>query len=266
MAVRLGLSLGDATLTSSVVGITAFGCTFGAAILAMLIRSRLPAHHLEGDSKEVVKLVMGLVATLTALVLGLLISSSYSAYNAQENELQQLGVHVYQLDRILARFGADAIQERELLRRIVAADIARIWPTEGVAGATYAPLAAQEEAEGLFDSIAGLSPKTDLQRLGQSRAVQLLMSIGETQRLLVEQAQEPLSWPFLLVLVSWLMVLFFGFGLCARPNATVAMALFAGSASVAAAILLILQMNQPYGGWMRLSSAPLRDALIQMGR
>jgi hypothetical protein len=232
----------------------------------MHIRSRLPAHHLEGDSKDVVKLVMGLVATLTALVLGLLISSSHSAYTAQEAELQQLSVHIYQLDRILAHFGADAVQERELLRRIVAADIARIWPPGGVAGAKHAPLAAQQDAEGLFDSIAGLSPKTDLQRFGQSRAVQLLTSIGETQRLLVEQAQGSLSWPFLLVLLSWLIVLFFGFGICARFNVTVAVALLAGSASVAAAIVLILQMNQPYSGWMGLSSAPLQDSLAQMGR
>jgi hypothetical protein len=253
-------------LNSSTVGLTAFGCTFGAAVIAMIIRGRLPAHHLEGDSKDVVKLVMGLVATLTALVLGLLISSSNSAYNAQQTELQQLSVHVYQLDRILAHFGPDAVQERELLRRVVAADIARIWPAGGTAGAKYAPLAAQQEAEGLFDSIASLSPKTDLQRFGQSRAVQLLTSIGETQRLLVEQAQGSLSWPFLLVLVAWLMILFFGFGICSRLNATVVAALFAGSASVAAAIVLILQMNQPYGGWMRLSSAPLQDALAQMGR
>jgi hypothetical protein len=244
----------------------AFGCTFGAALVAMLIRGRLPVHHLEGDSKDVVKLVMGLVATLTALVLGLLISSSHSAYDAQETELQQLSVHIYQLDRILAHFGPDAVPERELLRRVVAADIARIWPAEGVAGAKYAPLAAQQEAEGLFDGIAGLSPKTDFQRFGQGRAVQLMTSIGETQRLLVEQAQGSLSWPFLLVLVSWLMILFFGFGICARFNATVVVALFAGSASVAAAILLILQMNQPYSGWMRLSSAPLQNALDQMGR
>jgi hypothetical protein len=243
-----------------------FGCTFSAAVLAMVIRARVPLHHLEGDSKDVVKLVMGLVATLTALVLGLLISSSHSAYDAQETELQQLSVHLYQLDRILAHFGPEAVPERDLLRRIVATDIARIWPTDGVAGAKYAPLAAQQEAEGLFDAIAGLSPKTDLQRLGQGRAVQLLGSIGETRRLLVEQAQGSLSWPFLLVLVSWLTVLFFGFGICGKLNATVLASLFAGSASVAAAILLILQMNQPYAGWMRLSSAPLQDALAQMGR
>jgi hypothetical protein len=251
-------------LNSTTVGLLAFGVTFGAALMAMFIGDRLPEHHLASYSKELVRLVMGLIATITALVLGLLISSAHSAYDAQRAELQQLSVHIYQIDRILARFGPDAIESRELLRRIVAADIARIWPIDGPGAAKYAPLSAQQEAEGLFDDIAGLLPKSDLQRLGQSRALQLLASIGETQRLMVEQAQGGLSWPFLSVLVSWLTILFFSFGLFARFNVTVVVALFVGSLSVAGAIFLILEMNQPYSGWMPVRSTPRRDALTQM--
>jgi hypothetical protein len=253
-------------LNSTTVGLLAFGVTFGAALMAMFIGDRLPAHHLDGYSKELVRLVMGLIATITALVLGLLISSAHSAYDGQQAELRELSVRVYQVDRILARFGPDAIESRELLRRIVAADIARIWPNDAPGAAKYAPLSAQREAEGLFNGIAGLSPKTDLQRLGQSRALQFLASIGETQRLMVEQAQGGLSWPFLFVLVSWLTILFFSFGLFARFNVTVIVALFVGSLSVAGAVFLILEMNQPYGGWMSIPSTPLRDALTQMGR
>jgi hypothetical protein len=253
-------------LNSTTVGVLAFGITFGAALMAMFIGDRLPEHHLDSYSKEVVRLVMGLIATITALVLGLLISSAHSAYDAQQAEVQQLSVRVHQIDRILAHFGPEAIAPRELLRRIVAADIARIWPIDGTGGAQYAPLSAQQEAEGLFDGIATLSPKTDLQRLGQNRALQLLASIGETRRLMVEQAQTGLPWPFLLVLVSWLTILFFGFGLFARFNATVVVALFVGSLSVAGAVFLILEMNQPYGGWMATPSAPLRNALTQMDR
>jgi hypothetical protein len=258
-------SLGETTLNSTLVGLLAFGCTFGASLTAISIHDRLPAQHLEGDSKDVVKLVMGLIATITALVLGLLISSAHTAYDAQEAELQQLAVHVYQVDRILAHFGSDATPQREQLRRLLEADIARIWRSGGAGNPPYAPLAAQEEAEGLFESIASLSPKNDLQRFGQSRALQLLASVGETRRLLVEQSQGELSWPFLVVVVSWLTILFFGFGLFARFNATVAAAFFVGSLSVAGAISLILQMNQPYAGWLQVSSAPLRAALAQIG-
>jgi hypothetical protein len=253
-------------MNSTLVGLLAFACTFGAALLAIAIHDRLPAQHLEGDSKDAVKLVMGLIATLTAMVLGLLISSAHSTYDGQEAELQQLGVHVYQIDRILAHFGADANPQREQLRRIVDADIARIWHTGGARGSAYAPWAVQQEAEVLFESISSLVPKTDLQRLGQSRAQQLLESVGEIRRLLAEQSRGELSWPFLVVLISWLSILFFGFGLFARFNATVAGSFLVGSLSVAAAISLMLQMNQPYAGWLQVSSAPLRTALSQMGQ
>jgi hypothetical protein len=253
-------------LNSTVVVTVAFGCTFGAALAALFVRSRLPTQHLEGDSKDVVKLVLGLVATITALVLGLLISSAHSAYDAQESELQQLGVHLYQIDRILAHFGPDAAKERQALRDMVAADVARIWENQGGAAAMHSPLTAQVEAEALFDSVASLTPKTDLQRFGQNRALQLLSSVGETRRLLAEQSSGALSRPFLIVLVSWASVLFFGFGLMSRFNVTVVGALFVGALSVAGAIFLILEMNQPFAGWMRVSSAPLQNALAQMGR
>ncbi len=253
-------------MNSTIGSLVAFGCVFSAALVAIFVRVRLPTHHFEGDSKEFVKLVLGLIATITALVLGLLISSAHSEYDAQESEVQQLGVHLYQIDRVLAIFGSESTELRGTLRRLVADDVARIWPDGGVSAAAYAPLSAQNEAEELFVGIAGLAPKTDLERMGQSRALQLLSSVGETRRLLVEQSHGGLSWPFLVVLISWLTVLFFGFGLFARLNATVVAALFVGSLSVAGAIFLILEMNQPYGGWMQISSAPLRDALVQMGR
>jgi hypothetical protein len=232
--------------------------------MAVFIREQLPRHHVEGDSREVVKLVLGLMATLTALVLGLLISSAHSAYEAQDVELQELSVHLYQLDRILVHFGPAATGEREQLRRILAGDIARIWPADGAEKMSYAPLAAQQEIERLFEDIGGLSPKSDLERVGQRRALELLGTIGETRHLLIEQSRGALSWAFLLVLVSWMTILFFGFGLIARYNATVVAALLTGSLSVAGAIFLILQMNQPYGGWIQVSSEPLRAALAQM--
>jgi hypothetical protein len=242
----------------------ACGCTFSASLVAIYIRSRLPGHHMEGDSKELIKLVMGFIATITALVLGLQISSAHSAYEAQEAELEQLSVHLYEVDRILDHFGPDGLETRDLLRRIVTADIERTWAGKGVGATQFALLSVQRDSERLFYGIVNLSPKTDMQRSGQSRALQLLGTIGETRRLMVEQAKSALSMPFLIILVSWLTILFFSFGLFARFNATVVSALFVGAASVAGAMFLILGMSQPYGGWMRISDAPLRDALTQI--
>jgi Na+/H+ antiporter NhaC len=253
-------------MSSIAVAAIVFGCTFGGALIGIFIRVRLPDHHRDADSKDVLKLVMGLIATVAALVLGLLISSAKSSYDTQEAEVQQTGIHLLQLDRILARFGHDATEARGQLRRIVLCDIGRTWPNDGVGAATCEPLQSQREAEELFEWIASLSPKTDAQRLDQSRALQLLVSLWETQRLLDEQARGSLSWPFLLVLVFWLTVLFVGFGLFTRFNATVIAALLVGALSVAGAVFLILEMNRPYSGVMQISSAPIRNALTQMDR
>jgi hypothetical protein len=252
-------------LNSTIVALTAFVLSFGASLVAIVGRSRLPAHHLEGDSKDVLRLVLGLITTLTALVLSLLISSGYSAYQAQQTEVLQLGVHVLQVDRTLAHFGSDTNEQRDKLRQVLAATIARVWPADAAEAARYAPKLALQEGEELFDVVANMSSKTELQRVTQSRALQLLEGIGETSHILIAQSKGSLSRPMLFALMSWLAVLFFGFGLFSRFNATVVGALFVGAFAVSGAIFLIIEMNQPYGGWVQISSVPLRTVLAQMG-
>jgi hypothetical protein len=240
--------------------------SFGAALAAMVVRRGFPTQHLEGESKDVLRLVLGFITTLTAMVLSLLISSGYSAYQWQKAELQQLGVHIDQIDRALAGFGPDTIELRSRFRQMIAATITRVWPADLEGPSTYAPVSVQQDGEALFSSIANLVPKTDLQRIVQDHALKLLETFGETRRLLIVQSQGTLSWPLLFLLMSWLTALFFGFGLLTRFNATVVAALFVGSISVSGAIFLIVELNHPYGGWMQISSAPLRAALAQMGR
>ncbi len=253
-------------MSSTVVGLLVFACAFGAALLGIFFRQKLPPEHLEQDSKDVVKLVMGLIATMAALVLGLLISTANTSFNAQEAEIQQLGVHLYQLDRILVQFGPEGAQARAMLRTLVAGDLERTWPRDSSKAAVFAPAHLRALAEQLYQRIATFSATTNLERLEQTRALGLLSNIGETRRLLSEQAHGSLSWHVLFVLVCWLMLLFFGFGLFARFNTTVVAALLAGAWGVATACLLILDMNQPYSGWVQISSAPVREALAEMSQ
>jgi hypothetical protein len=219
---------------------------------------------MEGDSKDAVKLVLGLIATLTALVLGLLISSGYSAYQMQQAEVRQLGVHILEVDRALAQFGPETREQRDRLRQMLTGVVVRVWPTEGAA--TRAPGSLQQESESFFGGVAALTPKTELQRVAQGHVLQLLESIAETRNVLIQQSQGELSRPILLVLLSWVTVLFAGFGLLARFNTTVIASLFVGSVSIAGAVFLIVEMSQPYGGWIQISSAPLRVVLAQMGQ
>jgi len=249
------------TMSSFLLGLVIFAFAFGAALVGIFIHTKLPPHHKEADSKDVVKLVMGLIATIAALVLSLLIATAHSAYETQESEVQSLGVHIVQLDQILSHYGPDAEGARGLLRQIVVAQLGQIWPEDGTAGVNLRAPVDQGAREKLIEQVANLPTKTDAQRFARSRALDLLSGIGETRRLLYEQAGGSLSWPFFVVLVFWLIVLFLGFGYLTRHNATVLVALFVGALSVGGAIFLILEMNRPYNGIMQISSAPIRSAL-----
>ena len=251
-------------MTSTAVALIAFGCTSLGALTGLLLHARLPAHHLDANSRDVIKLVMGLIATVAALVLGLLISSAHRAYDTQESEIQQLGIHLFQLDRALKNFGPEADDARRLLRSIVASEVESVSSSKGIA--VDKPLEAQREVAELFQRIAGLAPRNDAQKFMQGQALRLLATLGDTRLLLNEQARSSISWPFFAVLVFWLTVLLVGFGLFARINTTLVSALFLGAVSVAGAIFLILELNRPHGGVMRISIEPIRNALTHMNR
>ena len=252
-------------MNSVLVAIIVFGCTFGGGLAGLYLHGRLPTHHRESDSKDVVKLVMGLVATVAALVLGLLISSAHRAYEAQQSEMQQIAVHLFQLDRALERLGPEARESRALLRTVVKAEVDRASQTGGMERSIDAPREAQHAAALLFERIASIKPADEAQRFVQTRAVQLIGMLGDTRLLLSEQARGAISWPFLVVLVFWLGMLFVGFGMFAKRNATVVAALLMGALSVSGAIFLILEMNKPYTGMMQISIEPIRFVLSRMG-
>ena len=243
-----------------------FVLVFAGAIVGTTLHVKLPQHHRDGDSREVIKLVMGLIATIAALVLGLLIASTRSSYDTQEAEVRQLAAHISVLDRILSHYGPDTREARVLLRRVVEAEMAGIWPEPGVGKADMPTFDVRMHGEDMFTMVAALTPATDAQKFLQGRALQLLGSMATTRRLLSEQAGGSLSWPFFVVLVFWLVTLFLGFGLFARFNPTVYVAFLIGALSVSGAIFLILEMNGPYSGIMQISSAPMRHALAELGK
>lgn len=253
-------------MSSSVVALIVLGCTFVAALAGMALRVRLPERYLDEESRDVVKLVMGLIATVAALVLSLLIASAHTAYDRQESEVQQLGINLSALDRTLAHYGPETAEARALLREFVTAELDKIWPADQAAAPSKLAVSPRPEAEAFIDLILSLTPKTDAQRFGQTRALQLMADMGATRQLLYEQAGGSLSWPFFVVLVSWLVALFIGFGMFARFNAAVVTAILVGSLTVSGAIFLILEMSRPYSGTMQISSAPIRNALAHIGR
>jgi hypothetical protein len=253
-------------MSSVAVAIVVFACAFGGGLAGLWLHGRLPQHHRESESRDVVKLVMGLIATLAALVLGLLISSAHRSYEAQQAEVQQIAVHLFQLDRALGHLGPNAREARELLRAVVQAEVDRASQAGGMQRSIETPLEAQRAAALIFERIATLKPADEAQRFVQARALQLLGSLGDTRLLLSEQARAGISWPFLVVLVFWLAMLFVGFGLFAQRNATLVVALLLGALSVSGAVFLILEMNRPYTGMMQISIEPIRYVLGRLGK
>jgi hypothetical protein len=243
------------------VGLIVFACVFGGALLGIFLHSSLPEHHLGADSKDIVKLGMGLVATMAALVLGLLVASAKGSYDAQSAELTKMSAHIALLDRVLAGYGPEAKEARELLRGAAARVLDQMWSEDGV---PKAPPSAGGEI--LYDKVARLSPKNDTERSLQGHALSITMDIGKARWLMFEQATISVSMPLLVVLVIWLTAIFISFGLFAPYNATVVSSLFISALSVSGAVFLILEMYGPYAGVIQISSAPLRGALAHLGQ
>ena len=248
------------------ISLIAYGCIIGGMVLGMFLRGALPEHHLSDESKDVMKLGIGMIATLAAVVLGLLIASAKGNFDTISSGLTQTGLKIISLDRIMAQYGPETKEVRDQLRRGVAASIERHWskekkgPTEAKAPDSRAFL------EALQDRLRQLSPRNDEQRRLQSRASQVCSDIAESRWLLIEQrGQSSLPMPFFVMLVSWLVVIFFLFGLVSPRNTTVIVVLLVCALSTASSLYLIQELDRPYEGFITISSAPLLNALANLG-
>ncbi len=233
-----------------------FACVYGGAQLGFALR--LPEHHRDGDSRDVLKASMALIGTMAALVLGLLVASAKSSYDNQREELIQICADVALLDRALGHYGPEAADSRARLRRTVEAAFTQLW--------THGSEPPSAEGEAFYDSIERLPASTEQQRSIKAMSAQTAIGLGRTRWLMFAQSGSAISTPLLIVVVFWLTILFVSFGVFARPNATVHVALFVCALSVAAAIFLILEMDRPFEGLIRISDAPLRDVLSRLGR
>jgi hypothetical protein len=245
-------------MSSGAISLMVFACVFGGALFGRFLGRALPKGHLEDASRDVVRLSMGL------LVLGLLIGSAKSSFDAQTADVASMSAKVIMLDRVLANYGPEAKEARDMLRAVVVRNLDHLWPQER--SETSGPQAPPGGSEVLYQKIQALSPVNETQRSFKAQATSMVMSLGETRWLMYAQAANSISKPMLAILVFWLTVIFISFGLSAPKNATVTSALLVCGLSVSGAIFLILELYAPYGGLITVSSAPLRNVLTQLGQ
>jgi hypothetical protein len=242
-----------------------FACISGAGLLAMVAGWALPEHHLRSDSKDAVKQGLALIATLSALVLALLVAAAKGTYDTQTGAVRQLAAEVLLLDRVLSLYGPETDDARKLLRGGVAATLDRLWPDDNARPVDLTPGEARAEFDAFYDKVARLAPKDDARRALKARALDITTGLAQTRLRLFAQKDSSIPVPFLVVLVFWLMILMAGCGLLAPRNATVIAVLIVCALSVSCALFLILELDRPFEGVMRISSAPLREALSRLG-
>jgi hypothetical protein len=248
------------------ISLTIFACVCAGVLLGMLLGATLPAQHLSPESRDVVKVGMGLIGTMTALVLGLVLASAKSSFDTKNGQVRQTAVVVIVLDRTLARYGPETKDIRDLIRQTVAQRLDTTWPEESSRSAPADTAVDAPAGEVLEDRIRALSPQNDAQRALQSRALQLTGDVLQARWLIFEKTGSSIPLPFLVILIFWLTVLFASFGLVAPRNATVLTVLLICAMSVSAALFLILEMDRPFEGMLKISSAPLRYTLAHLGQ
>ena len=233
----------------------------------MWLRTILPEHHLNNDSKDTVKLGAGLIATMTALVLGLITASAKSSFDTVSAAVKNTATDILTLDRVLARYGPETREIRETLQDVIIKRVDMVWPEGSSQPTQLDPLVGSASAaEGLPDRIRDLTPRTDSQRSLQSRALDLTESVLRARWLIFGGGGTSIPLPFLVVLLFWLTITYASFGLFAPRNAMVIGVLFLCALSVGGAVFLIVEMDGPFDGVLKVSADPLRYTLAHLNQ
>lgn len=232
-------------------------------VVGTLLRRGLPKHHLSKDSQDAIRLGIGLIGTMAALVVGLLIASAKGSYDTQNGQIKQITADLILLDDLLSQYGPETRPIREQIRIATPAIVDRIWREKETT--TAAPYRANAEGEAVYLKIQALEPRENLQHSLQARAVQVATDLAQARLLLFAETGSSIPLVFLAVLAFWLVIIFASFSLFSDLNTTVLCALSLFALSAACAIFLILELSEPFTGLLMISSEPLRSVLGPIG-
>jgi hypothetical protein len=248
---------------SILIPILALACIFGGALLGMRLRAALPDHQLSPETKDSVRVGMGLVATMTALLLGLLVASAKGSYDAQRKEVIHLGGGLDFLEHLLGFYGPEAAEAGEILRGLNEGLIQQLWPDKedwkGQTDHVLSPFRA------LYNSISKLAPENEVQRATKAEGLGTTADLSKTCLQLYAMGDTSIATPVLIIVILWLTTIFISFGLFAPMNWTAIVSMFIAALSVSSAIFLIMELDRPFDGVIYISDAPLRNVLNRLG-
>ncbi len=242
--------------------------TISAFVLAFLIaglmtgaflRIRFSEKQVDSDAKDVIKMAAAFLATLSALVLGLLVATAKTSFDTKIGEVKQLAANVILLDELLAQFGPEANNARQIGRRNFDLMVDRIWDEHDVGSSSRFEM--NREAQNFLVVVLSLKPENDFQRTLKTRIGEAFKDLAQVRLLLFVQSGSTISMPFIMILTFWLTIIFAIFGLLTRINVLVGATLFVCALSVSASIFLIVDFDRAFEGIIKIPSAPLRNAL-----
>jgi len=245
-----------------VIGLIAFVAIFGGALLGICVARALPQHHLSNETRTAVSVSAAVVGTLSALVLGLMISTASNSYSARSAEVTSIAVDLIRINRMMQRYGPEADRVRAMLRTYGTAKMQELFPAEGASSPASEATAAMMETT--QDTILSLAPTDEKRRWLRAQALVVSEGLLEARWLLAHRAGNGIPLAFLVLLIFWLAIVFGSFGLFSPRNATAIVVLCLCSMAVSGGITLFLDLDAPFSGLVRLSADPMRQALAEI--
>ena len=249
-------------MNSYLITLIAFACIFGGALIGMLVQRFLPSHHLTKDSLDSVKLGAGLIATIAALILGLLVSSSKGTYDRVNALVNEAAANTINLDRTLRNYGPCAEPLRQLLIDRITKIKNDIWPEDAKAS-KKSSVAFKEESTilDLISRISNLDAKSPEELEMKSNAIAIASDLNRERWQVTVEATTKLPLPLVVIPVFWITFLTFIYGIFSPRNGTVTLVLLFCSLSIAGAIFLICEMSMPLDGSIKIPSQPFQTVL-----
>src|SRR3954453_17892852 len=255
----------DPTAMSTILASLAIaGCIFTGGMIGLHLHRVLPRTHLTKEALDVIKLGTGMLSVLASLVLGLLIATAKSSHDSTEQAVQSYAAELALLNEVLRDFGAPATGARDLLHNYVEHFIVDTWPPNGVASELGRDPATRRMLEHVRETIRALKPVDPGQAELQSEALKITTELLRQRWLLIEHQGPNVQIVVIVILLAWVTVIFVSFGMNAPTNPIVIGAFLICSLAIGASIFLILEMDRPLEGIMRISKEPVVRVLSQM--
>jgi hypothetical protein len=257
-------------MNATLIGLTVAACVFAGGLGGLFLHSLLPEGHRNKETQDVVRLGTGMLSVLASLVLGLLIATAKQSYDRMDQELRSYAANLLLLNETLRDYGDGAATPRQLLREHTIKVLHDIWPAVGF-GRDGAPIKFEDRVASILlehvrEAIRAMMPIDAGQKWLQDQALQISSSLLQQRLLLIEQEGTSVQPVILVILVSWISFIFASFGLNAPRNATVIGAFLVCSLAIGGAVFLVLEMDSPLRGVMKISSGPMEKALTEMRR